>query len=173
MQKKFFLPILFLVIFLFIIYFLLPQWSEVKELNEFIKEKENKIAQRKKEISRFEEISSKLEEYKSSLEKINRAIPQEISMADLTAFFQKESIKNGLILNSFNQTKNPRKKKEEGRLKTAYFDVNLVGKFSAFESFLKSLESSSRMFDLDLINIRRKDESSLAISLIVKVHYFK
>lgn len=176
MKKSFIIPIILFLIFVFIIYFLLPKYSDFKSLKKDISQKQEEINKKENELLNLQKILEELDLEKESFAKIDSALPQDFSIASLLAFFQLKSEENGLVLKSFSEsgllkTKGEKEQIVQNRIKEHYFDVTLVGNFTAFDNFVQSIEQSSRMIEIENISFKRSKEL-LEIAFLVKIYSY-
>lgn len=178
MKRVFTIPILFFLGFLFFIYFILPSYSDFRSLKKEISEKEIKVQEQQVYLSKLQEISESLEKEAESLEKIDFALPTEVSFASLLNFFQEKVSESGLILKSLAQTKTsvsePEEKKEtpsRPKPKETYFSLNIGGTLPSFENFLKVIEKSSRIIEVESIFLKKETrEEMIEFNLSLKVY---
>jgi Tfp pilus assembly protein PilO len=176
MKRVIAIPIIFFVSFLGAIYFLLPKFGELKNLKDEVAKSETRFAEKQKEFLNLQKISAELENYKESLTKINTALPQEISLADLLNFFQGKASSSGLIIKAINQTTSPQpigKEEEKTKLQENYFSLSLVGSLASFEEFLKNVENSARLIEVETVSIEEAGEGLLEFNLLVKVYSYQ
>ena len=175
MKKILAIPILFLLCFLLVIYFVLPKYSDFKDIKEKVAKKQTELQEKKNKFSKLQDLSKQLEEHKESLDKIDSALPEEMSFAYLSNFFQNKTSQSGLVLESLVENQAPVSKEDEemakGKQKETYFSIALLGSFSSFDNFLKTLERSSRLIEVKDVSIKRSKES-LNFFLTVKVYSY-
>ena len=183
MKKVIAIPIIFFISFLGIIYFLLPEISNLQEFKKRVSEKESFLQEREKEFLNLQKIKTQLEFYQENLEKINTALPKEISLANLLNFFQDKASSSGLIIKGITQViplqpKVEKEKKVKTPLEPHYFNLNLIGSLASFEEFLKTLETSARFFEVENISVenipqKESEETLLEFNLSVKVYSYQ
>jgi Tfp pilus assembly protein PilO len=178
MNRILIITILLFISFLFFIYFLFPQFVVFENLNKKVLEKENFVQKEKIYFSGLEKISEDLKEYKESLEKINAALPSELSIASLFKFFQDKANENGVFLKALNVEEASGFVAENVVLEQGavsekteenFFSLIVIGDFFAFENFLKEIERSSRMIEVEKITLEKSEEGLLEFNLVVKV----
>lgn len=177
MNRLLFATILFFICFLALVYILIPKYFVFADLKKEILEKQNELQKKQIYFSNLQKMSKQSSQYQEALEKINSATPNSLSIASLLNYFQIKSLENGLFLRnasksaddvSFTQTKEPK----EAELKQALFNLDLIGDFYALTNFLKAIEKSSRMIEMQKIDIKLSDqEGFLNIKLTLKVFY--
>lgn len=178
MKKAFAVPVLFFLSLICGVYFLLPAYFEVKDLEEKTPKMRDLIEVHRNYISKLQGVTAKLEDYSEGLAKVNSALPEEVSFAHLLNFFQEKAEGNGLLMVSLSEGKVAKKEEEEETplspfLEESSFSLELVGTFSSFESFLRSVEDSSRLIEVQNISLEKSsEEGSLDISVNFKVYSY-
>lgn len=150
------------------IIFLWPHYQELDNLQIKIDNKKQEIQNRDKYYKELSSLSEKLDEYQEELVKIDSALPSEFSMPSLLKFLQKIAPENGLILttvSSFSIQPSPQRmdiKEIQGSLK-------LSGSYPSLKNFLKALEKSARLIEVDSISFsvsQKKEDETVEISEI-------
>ena len=176
MNRVLTITILLFFCLLFTVYFLFPKYLEFKPLKEEISKKESLLRERETYFLNLENISKTLENYEKPLKKINSALPDTPSIASLLSFLQKKSSENGLVLRALGQTESlevqTEQEKETPEIKKSYFSISLIGNLFSFENFLKTLEKSSRIIEVENIFLKETTEEFLEITLSIKVHSY-
>ena len=185
MKKIFIIPVLIFLSFLVFLYVALPQIANTNKAKKNFSIIEEELIARQKY---FKGLQSSLEEmaaYKNTLEKIEGSLPGEISLFTLIDFFNKKADDNGLVLESLAPITGPAVSQDiqganpagEGMLQdkkapAQYFSLVLGGSVISFESFLKDIETSARLIDVESISLQQNlGELSSSIDLTIKVYY--
>ncbi|MDD5738745.1 MAG: type 4a pilus biogenesis protein PilO [Candidatus Pacebacteria bacterium] len=181
MKRIFAIPVLALASFVVFLYAVLPQVSAVNRAKENFLKTEKQVNDRQKY---FQDLKSSLEEisaYQDTIEKIESALPGEVFLASLIEFFNQKANNSGLILKSLAPTAGPTGY-EEGNsdpiqqaknYPAQYFIMTLNGNASSFESFLKDIETSARLVDVESISLQQQGSKEISsdINILVKVYY--
>lgn len=174
MRKSIFVPILFLVNLLLVVYVFYPTFSSVSDLEKQLKGAKKELQNKQAYFSQLEETSKNLEKHKEVFKKIKKGLPEKGSLPSLLKFFQQKASQNGLILTSISRSQRGSEKTEEKKKAQPgeKFDLSLQGTYSSVKSFLNSLENSSRLTQVKNFSIGKKEEAetqtlSFSISLIV------
>lgn len=178
MKRVLAITILLFLCFLFTIYFLFPKYSDFKSLEKEISKKENLLQEKEAYFSNLEKISKDLEKYEESFKKVNSALPDTVSLSSLLNFIAKKSSENGMILKSLGigriesskvEFEEGKEKESQSRIKELVFSFNFLGTLSSFENFLKEIEKSSRMIEIENIILNQKEEiSEVTLSLKIR-----
>lgn len=179
MKQAFSGIILLFIVFLLTVYLVLPKYTQFKDLKDEVAKEELVLQQKQVHLLSLQKITEDLETHKDLLEKVNSALPRELSLPGLLNYFQLTAAENGLLLKNINQALalRTRGKEEEGpppNLQEGYFNLVLKGKVSSFENFLKVLESSSRLLEVEVFSLERHAGGQLPeYGVLVKAHSFK
>ena len=151
---------------------LLPKYQAFGVLQSNIREKETELQYKKEYFSRVREVSEKLAEYPDSLSKISSALPLTASLPSLFNLLQTTASQTGLILEDISSEEADVKK--EQAIKEIKVFLNLSGTYSAFKDFLKALETSSRMIEVENISFSVKEDATKPIpfSVEIKTHSY-
>ena len=143
-MRKLFIPILFFIAFLAAIYLVVPQFSKLENLQIEVANKQDELEQTANYFVNLGNALSELSSYQEYLSK-QRAAQKAIS-----------------------------KDKSElaSRIKEAFIVVNIKGSVSSFESFLRNIEKSSRMIEVEQVSLKDSKEKISEITLLIKVFHY-
>jgi len=176
MNKSFLAPILFFAALLIIVYIILPEFYNFNNLSLELETRNKEVESIEKYHQRIDNAFNELENYEQNLEKINSALPDNYSPSSLFNYLQKTSEENGMFLSSVSLAKNTGKKVEDSlktegerkEIKENYVNVSLIGSYNSFKTFLKSIEKSSRIIEVESI-LTKIEEEALNFILLLKV----
>ncbi len=176
MKRIFAIPILVFASSMIFLYFVLPQISAQERAKKSFLKKEQDVKNRQEYFNKLKDINLEMAGYQEILQKIDLSLPGEISLVDLISFFDQKTEKNGLILKSVAPIQETKAPEEDGQPKMRFqsFSISLSGSISSFESFLKDLETSLRLIDVETISLQKSasaGDSSMGINIQVKVYY--
>ncbi len=180
MNKVLLIPVFFLLAFLFAIYFLLPAYGEVKDFRQEVSDKKAELQTFKNYVASINELKEVLKGQGESLEKIESALPDEFSLAEIFNFFQAKAEESGLIVKALNKSDSKKQAGEEPVLENApqagvkenYFAADLEGSVFALENFLSSLEKSSRMIEVEEMTIKSGENEQFSFYLLCKAYSY-
>ena len=179
MNKSFAIPILFFIALLITVYLIIPTVSDFSNLNKELEMREKEALAIENYYKNVHDNFSKLQEHQESLEKIDSALPVGSFMPSLFNYLQKTSTENGVFLKSVNLSVVPKKTTEEEteKIQEEYINIELIGFYDGFENFLKSIEKSSRLIEIEEVQIRKEGEGVLAeglsiLNLLLKVYSY-
>lgn len=146
---------------------LLPKYQAFSVLQSNIREKETELQYKKEYFSQVKEVSEKFTEYPDSLSKISSALPLRTSLPSLFNLLQTMASQTGLILEDIGSEAADAKAKQA--IKEIKVSFGLSGTYSAFKDFLKALETSSRMIEVESISFSVPEDTADPIPFSVKV----
>lgn len=168
MRKLVFVPILFFASFLVVLYVVIPNYVESSALQGQIEIKEQEVKDKQEYFTKLQLISDNLEQYQEFLDKIEKALPQKISLASLLAFFQSKALGSGLVMENLSpspaaqQTSSQDEAGEGASEKIEETDFRLIvsGPFVSFENFLRTLEKSSRLVEVARVSFDEGEQGT-------------
>lgn len=181
MNKSFAIPILFFIALLVIVYLILPVFSDFSNLKEELEIREKEGLAIENYYRDIHDNFNKLKEYQESLEKIDSALPADSFLPSLFHYLQKASAESGIFLKGVNLDVVSRKTVEEKgateKIQEEYISIELIGFYDGFENFLKSIEKSSRLIEIEEVQITGEGEETLAeglltLNLLLKVYSY-
>jgi len=152
--------------------FLWPRYQEINNLQIEIGYIEQEIENRDKYYQQLADISKELEKHQEELAKIDSALPSEFSAPALLKFLQKVAPENGLILttvSSFSVQPSPQK----ADIKEIQGSLELSGSYSSLKNFLKALEKSARLIEVDSISFSTSQKKEGEIVEISEIFNFQ
>ncbi|HLD70397.1 MAG TPA: type 4a pilus biogenesis protein PilO [Negativicutes bacterium] len=135
--------------------FVLPEYRRSGQLQVEEKEKEAEYTGKAAYYANISTLAENLESRKTALVKVDSALPEELSVAAATNFFQKKAAETGSVVKSvvFSDSLAPaRDKIESKKLRSITFSVDLLGNYQGLKTFLLALEKSSRIFEVATIS---------------------
>jgi len=182
MNKSFAIPILFFIALLIVVYLVIPVFSDFSNQKEELEMREKEALAIENYYKDIHDSFNKLKEHQESLEKISSALPDDPFLPSLFNYLQKTSVENGVFLRGVNLATAPRKTVEEekeaaGKVQEEYIGIELIGFYDGFENFLKSIEKSSRLIEIEEVRITGEEEGVLAgglstLNLLLKVYSY-
>lgn len=164
--------ILFVITILIGIFLVWPNYLKFQNFQQQIKNKETELQYLEEYYQDLADLSEKLKGYQEELSKIDSALPESPDLPSFANFFQKTASENGLILKSLGSFSiNPLAQKTE--IKEISFSPELSGSYSSFKNFLKALEKSSRMIEVENISFSSPKEGEIFdFKLEIKTHSY-
>lgn len=162
------------------VYLVLPIVSDFSNLNKELEMREREALAIENYYKDVHDNFNKLKEHQETLEKIDSALPVGSFMPSLFNYLQKTSTENGVFLRSVNLSVVSKKKTGEEtteKIHEEYVNIELIGFYDGFENFLKSIEKSSRLIEVEEVQIRKEGEKALAegmsaLNLLLKVYSY-
>jgi Tfp pilus assembly protein PilO len=180
MNKSFAIPILFFIALLITVYLILPIVSDFSDLSKKLEMREKEALAIENYYKNIHDNFNKLKEHQESLENIDSALPIGSFMPSLFNYLQKASTENGVFLKSVNLAVVSKKTAGEEttkKIQEEYVRIELIGFYDGFENFLKSIEKSSRLIEIEEVQIRKEEGKVLAeglstLNLLLKVYSY-
>jgi Tfp pilus assembly protein PilO len=146
---------LLFVILVITIFFVIPEYREFRVSQQNLGKIEAQYNSKVAYYADIDKASRDLRVHQDGLEKIDNALPEKPSIADLVYFLQKKSGESGLIVKDLFLTKfvSLNLENSSGNLKEIIFSLNLLGTYPSLKNFLFSLETSARLFESDSISL--------------------
>jgi len=157
-------------------YFWLPKYSSFQNLKLILEAKKEQIAYAEEHLSNLQNLSRRLDEHQDEIDKIDSALPFEFSISALFNFIQKNSSKNGLILEDIQldesslsglgkaapvkntPTTIQTEQQEDGlserknQIEGIPFTISVFGTYSGFKDFILAIHNNSRIIEVDFID---------------------
>jgi len=160
-------------------YLVLPKYKTFQGLLVKLGEKE---AEYQGKAAYFVEVTKtykELMQYQDSLKKIDTALPKSFLTAPLINFIYQKGLESGLIIQGISIAKGTQSNLDS-KLKETNISLNLFGSYSAFKTFLSSLENSARLIETESISFsinplsagKSKIQETFPIKLSIKVYSY-
>jgi Tfp pilus assembly protein PilO len=140
-----------------------PQYQEYQNANQKISLLKNQLSAREDYFSTLNNLWKNLKAQPDFLKKIDNALPDKFEAEKLVYFLSKSSQENGLLLSdilitepSAQQNEIPNQTsegKEEPKPKEWRFSLNLIGNYASFENFIKQIEKSAKLLEIEKISV--------------------
>lgn len=180
MVNKFLLIIIIIIITICSVWFLVtPQYKQFKILQTEVSLKEAEYNAKYEYYAEVMKVFSQLEKRQDGLNKIDKALPDNISLAPIIYFLQKKTSESGLIVKDLFFTKASAVSPKDP-IKEILFSINVIGNYSSLKNFLLSLEKSANLFEVNsisfssspLINIADQSTQSHSFLLEIKTNSY-
>jgi len=171
MSKSSAIAILLISILIIGAFLVFPKYQDLRSLRLEIGRRNTELQSKEKHILNLQEVSRELEKYQLEISKVDSALPSNPSLPSLFNFLQKESSKNGLILEdigSFSITI----PEDNPEIKEISLNFGVSGSYSAFKSFLSALEKSSRLIEIENISFSASEEKESLPSFDLKIKVY-
>lgn len=141
--------IAFLISFLVIFVLVLPRYRSYVSLGQEAAERITEFQSQEEYVQKLEEKSEKLQDYQDPILKIESTIPEKRFLSELLSFFQKTAARSGLIMEKANPAFVASDLPED--VEIARVDLSLKGDYKGLKSFLRIIEKSARLIEVDNI----------------------
>ena len=145
------------------IFLVLPKYRDFVTANAEIEIIEERIQGRNEYLQRLRETDERLNSYQHELRLIDAALYNDPWLPHLYNYFIDLSIKRGIVLNDIKGSASERV--TDSNFRRISLSIEGSGDYDSFKDFLTSIENSSRIFDVNNINLRVVDEFSLSFSM--------
>ncbi|MCL5010883.1 MAG: hypothetical protein M1127_01595 [Patescibacteria group bacterium] len=199
MEKIFVLPVLFLAVFLIAIFLVWPAAENFFALQKLNLQKQKNFQAQQDYSDKLKDASGRAVFFGDELAKINSALPRGLAAASLMEFLQAKSSENGLSVEALKPPGIVYKKTAGGATSTtgqadpeqgapqtedaataasqvreAEFILSGRGSIESFENFLRALETSTRLFEIETFSLAGNLSSGLLpdFNLLLKVYYY-
>lgn len=147
----------------FLVYFLvLAKYQEFKSLQLSVGLKQAEFNAKYSYYAEVNRVFDELSKRKDSLYKIDKALPQNVSLAPLVYYIQKKGSESGLIIKNLFFTK-ASSASQTNPIREIVFSLNVVGGYSALKNLLSGLENSSSLFNVNSISFNSLLSSKTAV----------
>lgn len=151
--------ILVIVIALLAFLFAWPKYTEFGDIKIKLAKK---LAEYNGESAYYEKVAQiikDIESRKETLDKVDSSLPASPAVAPIIYFFQNKGAETGLLIRSITYANAPpaaavagqtaKSAVSEKKVQNIMFSIDLVGNYQGLKNFLFSLESSSRLFEVE------------------------
>jgi Tfp pilus assembly protein PilO len=151
--------------------FVAPKYQLLKSKTAEVEAKKVNLENTNNYYKRVTALSEQLKTYKEELAKIDSAIPSEVSLPQLYDFFINRASESGLVLKNESASGLTVSKTMPG-LKELRFGLELTGSYENFKNFLKVLEKSARMIEIEKISFSSSGKSNDLPSFSLSVKFY-
>ncbi len=146
----------FLIVALLVGFSLFPKWQTLTSLQQEIAANQSSLQLEQAYISQLNTAKNKLAGYQAELAKVDSSLPNDPSLPALFNFIQKASSQAGLVVNDIGSFAVAQDASGTAAGGLAYnkisFSVSVSGPYSAFKSFISSLEKTARLIEIEGLN---------------------
>ena len=146
-----------------------PKYQGLQLLRKGIEEKNIELQSKQGYFIQVEEIFEKLEDYEDSLVKISSALPETPSLPSLFNFLQISASHTGMLLEEIILGGVTETSEEETNIRETRVTLNVLGNYSSLKDFLKTLEASSRMIEVENVSFQSTEELADYFSFKIQI----
>ncbi len=140
-------------------FLVMPQYNQFKVLQSELIIKEAEYNAKYAYYAEVLRLFSELEKKQEGLSKIDKALPDEISLSPIIYFIQKKTQESGLIAKDLFFTKISNKDNKES-IKDINFSLSVIGSYTSLKNFLYALERSANLFETRSISFSSSSMSN-------------
>lgn len=147
-----------------------PKKGELDSLNKKVNEKKSDLQSKEVYFASLEKTFQELENYPVQLSKISSAFPSSSQFPALFDFLQKASSQTGMVLTDVSPLSGKLGEKGESMNENA-INLRVSGNYPNFRNFLKVLEESSRLIEVENISFNSQEKNP-EFGLKIKVYFY-
>lgn len=172
MERRTLISYIFLILssILFLFLIVWPRYYKFLELRAGVSELEKMVASYQEYFKEIENDFAQVKEKEERVRKVQSALPLDPQLPETLDFLQKVASESGLLLTKFSFNL---KKSENSNVRELKISLSLSGPYENFKSFLKKVENSSRLFEIENISISSSGKALLNFDLSLKVFFLQ
>jgi len=165
MKSQYIFIVIFLVATAILGFFLIwPKYQELIIIQANIEETEARIEGREEYLLELKSLDKRLEQYESELRIIDSALFSEPWPSHLFDYLSKLAFQEGLVINQINFDVGSL---GETKFKESGTSFSLLGSYSGLKSFLSTIESSGKLFNVRKISFSSVGGEPFSVDLIL------
>jgi len=164
-----------LIIFLLMFFLVVPEYNTFMQLRTELAKKTAEFNAQHDYYAAIDKADLDLQSHQSDIEKINDALPKNPAVGELIYFLQNSAKQSGLIVKDLFLSKlssNSNQSGASGGVRDMVFSADLIGDYPVLESFVASLEKSSRIFEVTNISFDSNTGPPYDFSLQIETHSY-
>jgi Tfp pilus assembly protein PilO len=135
-----------------------PKYEDLVSANSEIEIIKERMEKRDDYLDELRGTSRKLDDYEEELKLVDAALYNDPWLPHLYDYFIKLAAKKGVNIEGINS--NVLTKGEDSNFREIFLSLEVNGDYLSFKNFLAGIESSSRIFDIQNINLDGRVEDS-------------
>jgi Tfp pilus assembly protein PilO len=147
-DKPIAIAVILFIILVLSFYLVLPKYKTFQDLLIKVGEKEAEFQGKNAYFIEVTDTYKELMTYQDSLEKIDIALPNKLSLAQIFNLLYQKSVESGIVIKSINAVKSSPVGAEASIQETG-FNIALSGSYASLKNFLSSLEKSARLVEVE------------------------
>jgi len=168
-----------LFIILLLIFFLaLPEYNTFRNLQTQLNGKKAEFNAQYDYYAAITKTYYDLQSKKDDIDKIDDALPSSPDLSRIIYYLQETARDNGLVVKDLYLSKSSSAGASTatdasvGKIKDIVFSADLIGDYGSLESFIMSLEESSRIFEVTNISFNSSSKSPYVFGLQIKTYSY-
>lgn len=151
-----------------------PKYQEFETQNALVTQQRTDLETRQEYFKNLQETAAELNNYGPNLAKIESALPDDARAATLVNFLELSAMQDGLVLKAIDYTGENQKssavnavagKPAQKVLKQMHLTFTLFGPYASWQSFIFGVEKSSRMIEIETVQISGNQSKGSQISV--------
>ena len=128
-----------------------PNYQELKTLRAELTRKEMLVQQKKEYFSKLAADAEKLNNYEEEMTKINEALPDDLSIANLFKYIIKTTAENGLVLKDVSGS-GIAQKEGGSEVQRFPFSFTALGSYPSLKNLLQTIYKNTRLIEISSIS---------------------
>jgi len=173
MSKLTLIVFIWLCVFATVFFVSWPRYQELKNNQAKIVEKEVELQYKEQYFRDITDTAKELTQYKEELLKVDSILPSDTSIPALFSFLQTAASQNGLTLEGLSLSAVSEVSGAEGLgVKEISVGLSVSGSYSSLQSWLSTLEKTSRLIEVETISFSAPQEADkpFSFNLAIKTH---
>jgi Tfp pilus assembly protein PilO len=173
-DRPIFIGVMLVAILLIVFILVLPEYDNFKQLQAQLGEKRAEYVAQHDHYAAIDKVYDDLQVRKDDIAKIDEALSSDPALGKTVYLIQEVAQKSGLIVKNLFLSQGSSKESVAGAKssKEISFSVDLLGNYPSLGSFIRSLEDSSRIFEITSISFGTQSEPPYNFSLQIKTYSY-
>jgi len=161
-MNKFILTIVFVVLFVTLGWLLvIPKFRDYNTNKVTGLETQKEIADSEQHFTKLSNMGRELQNYPNEVSLIDSALPSEFSQPPLYNFLEMSASQSGMALKEVSLIEDSVSgEKLTVGMKDNSVNVSVTGPYGSFKNFLKVIESSARIINIDNISLKQEQQTA-------------
>lgn len=151
-NKVFSAIFIFVVTLILTFVFVVPKYQQSSDSQKALAQKQAEYEGKLMYYSKIADLIKNIESKQDALAKVNNALPQDFSYAQVVYFLQQKGTEAGLIVKSLTFSPSSGASAGQQNVKDVVVTANVSGNYQGLKNFISSLETSSRLFGVTSIS---------------------
>ncbi|MEF8846912.1 MAG: type 4a pilus biogenesis protein PilO [Candidatus Paceibacterota bacterium] len=148
--KPIFVAISFSLALFLLLFMVWPKYQDLKQLNQEVSRVETKLERSKGYVSKLNSLSEQLDQHGEGMSKIETALPSKPGIPSLLNYLYSAAAgSQGLLMKNVGAIS---QSSYQGNIKKSNLNITLSGAYPSFKNFLKMVEKSSRIIEVNNIS---------------------
>lgn len=151
--------------------FLWPAYQELAQLQAEVHELEERVSKGGEISARLREVRRQAQGFQEEFDKVDRALPQELSLPGVYHTLEQLGASSGLFLTGVDASTSPFDEQNEHIAKTAV-SLDFVGSYENARNFMRNTRVSPRLVNVRSVEISSPDSETGNLTIRVQVEVY-